>query len=349
MARLSDETNQPGNLTVWIVRHGERADHADPHWSLSLDGQQAPYNPPLTDLGLMQAHRTGSHLRLLGAEANTAGPRMADDTAASPLPWAVTDGAYATATSGQTAARYLVLASPFERCIQTAHSLAAGLRGSSKHDAFAADGAGVHVRVEPALAEWHTELYYDTPVPDEMLERAQARHPTLIDKAAGPPIASQLPPYPESLGGLRDRVRHVLGKLADRAADGRLQRACTPSSSAKSTLPRRIDLGLVPASRRRKSVCPTRLVWLVVGDTESNTLVSIKRVTLQRSLAMRLKFSPHRPGKLAYKLYFICDSYLGCDQEYDIELEAGEPLESEDESESEEEASSDEEMEDVQA
>jgi pre-mRNA-splicing helicase BRR2 len=87
--------------------------------------------------------------------------------------------------------------------------------------------------------------------------------------------------------------------------------------------------------------------WLVMGDPSDQTLVAIKRVTLQRSLTVRLEFTPHRAGPLAYKLYFICDAYLGCDQEYDIELIADEALEETSSEEEEEEEEEDTEMKDV--
>lgn len=57
--------------------------------------------------------------------------------------------------------------------------------------------------------------------------------------------------------------------------------------------------------------------WLVVGDTKSNSLLAIKRVSLQRKSKVKLDFTaPSDAGKKSYTLYFMCDSYLGCDQEY---------------------------------
>ena len=59
--------------------------------------------------------------------------------------------------------------------------------------------------------------------------------------------------------------------------------------------------------------------WLVVGDTKSNQLLAIKRVTLQRKARAKLDFTaPAEPGKKSYTLYFMCDSYMGCDQEYNF-------------------------------
>ncbi|KAK1555940.1 hypothetical protein Q3G72_033688 [Acer saccharum] len=62
--------------------------------------------------------------------------------------------------------------------------------------------------------------------------------------------------------------------------------------------------------------------WLVVGDTKSNQLLAIKRVSLQRKSRVKLEFAaPAEPGKKTYTLYFMCDSYLGCDQEYTFSVD----------------------------
>ena len=78
--------------------------------------------------------------------------------------------------------------------------------------------------------------------------------------------------------------------------------------------------------------------WLVVGDAVSRQLLVIKKVTVTRSLAIKLEFSlPKGVHKL--KLYVICDSYMGAD--HDIALEPIEVAEGE-ESDSDEEMDSDE-------
>jgi len=60
--------------------------------------------------------------------------------------------------------------------------------------------------------------------------------------------------------------------------------------------------------------------WLVVGDTETNALLAIKRVALQKKSKVKLDFTPPTAGQHTFKLYFMCDSYLGCDQEYELKL-----------------------------
>ena len=44
---------------VWVVRHGERRDTADPSWA---DTAERPHDPPPTELGRWAAWRTGRRL-----------------------------------------------------------------------------------------------------------------------------------------------------------------------------------------------------------------------------------------------------------------------------------------------
>jgi len=49
--------------------------------------------------------------------------------------------------------------------------------------------------------------------------------------------------------------------------------------------------------------------WLVVGDPASRQLLVIKRVTVTKSLAVKLEFTLLK-GNHSLKLYVICDSYV---------------------------------------
>jgi len=61
--------------------------------------------------------------------------------------------------------------------------------------------------------------------------------------------------------------------------------------------------------------------WVMVGDVANNSCLAIKRVTLEKSLAVKLEFpASATPGAHEYTLYFMCDSYMGCDQEYEFTL-----------------------------
>ncbi|KAG0354547.1 DEIH-box ATPase [Podila minutissima] len=76
--------------------------------------------------------------------------------------------------------------------------------------------------------------------------------------------------------------------------------------------------------------------WIVVGDPATKTLLSIKRVTLQRKLNVKLEFVCPRAGEQKFKLYTMCDSFLGCDQEFDMEMNVGEGEDSDEEDEEDE-------------
>ncbi|KAG5318519.1 U520 helicase, partial [Pseudoatta argentina] len=64
--------------------------------------------------------------------------------------------------------------------------------------------------------------------------------------------------------------------------------------------------------------------WVVIGDPKSNSLLSIKRLTLQQKAKIKLDFVAPAPGQHSYTLYFMSDAYLGCDQEYKFIINVGE-------------------------
>lgn len=65
--------------------------------------------------------------------------------------------------------------------------------------------------------------------------------------------------------------------------------------------------------------------WVVLGDTKSNTLLSIKRLTLTQKAKLKLDFAaPTTPSSYSYTLYLMSDAYMGCDQEYKINLNVNE-------------------------
>ncbi|XP_017773161.1 PREDICTED: putative U5 small nuclear ribonucleoprotein 200 kDa helicase [Nicrophorus vespilloides] len=73
--------------------------------------------------------------------------------------------------------------------------------------------------------------------------------------------------------------------------------------------------------------------WVVIGDPKSNSLLSIKRLTLQQKARVKLDFVAPSPGHHNYTLYFMSDAYLGCDQEYKFTIDVGDFESSESESE----------------
>lgn len=64
--------------------------------------------------------------------------------------------------------------------------------------------------------------------------------------------------------------------------------------------------------------------WVVIGDPKTNSLLSIKRLTLQQKAKVKLDFVAPSAGQHSYTLYFMSDAYLGCDQEYRFTLNVGE-------------------------
>lgn len=74
--------------------------------------------------------------------------------------------------------------------------------------------------------------------------------------------------------------------------------------------------------------------WLVIGESSTRRLLAIKRVTVSKTLGVKLEFTLPK-GTHSLKLYVICDSYLGAD--HDISLDPIEVAEGED-SDSDEES-----------
>merc|ERR1711953_1271203 len=68
--------------------------------------------------------------------------------------------------------------------------------------------------------------------------------------------------------------------------------------------------------------------WVIIGDPKANSLLSIKRLTLQQKAKFMLDFIAPKPGKYSFVLYFMSDSYLGCDQEYKFSADIGDKRES---------------------
>uniref|UniRef100_A0A3Q2ST39 U5 small nuclear ribonucleoprotein 200 kDa helicase n=1 Tax=Fundulus heteroclitus TaxID=8078 RepID=A0A3Q2ST39_FUNHE len=64
--------------------------------------------------------------------------------------------------------------------------------------------------------------------------------------------------------------------------------------------------------------------WVVIGDPKSNSLISIKRLTLQQKAKVKLDFVAPAMGIHNYTLYFMSDAYMGCDQEYKFSVDVKE-------------------------
>lgn len=58
----------------------------------------------------------------------------------------------------------------------------------------------------------------------------------------------------------------------------------------------------------------------MIGDPKTNSLISIKRLTLQQKAKIKLDFAAPASGDHTYTLYFMSDCYTGCDQEYKFHI-----------------------------
>jgi pre-mRNA-splicing helicase BRR2 len=76
--------------------------------------------------------------------------------------------------------------------------------------------------------------------------------------------------------------------------------------------------------------------WLVVGEESTRTLLAIKRVTIAKSLKVKLEYTVPTPGKHELKLFLMSDSYVGVDQEPTFSVTVGEGMEMDDDDEEEE-------------
>ncbi|UYV81297.1 SNRNP200 [Cordylochernes scorpioides] len=65
--------------------------------------------------------------------------------------------------------------------------------------------------------------------------------------------------------------------------------------------------------------------WVIIGDPKNNSLISIKRLTLQQKAKVKLDFVAPAPGSHTYTLYYMSDAYMGCDQEYKFTVQVGQP------------------------
>jgi len=76
--------------------------------------------------------------------------------------------------------------------------------------------------------------------------------------------------------------------------------------------------------------------WLVVGDEDSKTLLAIKRVTIGRSLNLRLEYTVPTPGEHKLKLFLMSDSYVGVDQDPSFSVVVAEGMDEDDDEDEDE-------------
>ena len=71
---------------------------------------------------------------------------------------------------------------------------------------------------------------------------------------------------------------------------------------------------LFPQNRREENW------WFVIGEIKTNTLLSIKRLTVQEKSEIVLDFIAPSVGIYDYVLYLMSDGYMGCDHEYKFSI-----------------------------
>jgi pre-mRNA-splicing helicase BRR2 len=77
--------------------------------------------------------------------------------------------------------------------------------------------------------------------------------------------------------------------------------------------------------------------WLVVGDESSKTLLAIKRVTIGKTLNLRLEYTVPTPGEHDLKLFLMSDSYVGVDQDPSFHVSVAEGMDEDEDDEDEDE------------
>ncbi|KAJ1886808.1 Pre-mRNA splicing, partial [Kickxella alabastrina] len=77
--------------------------------------------------------------------------------------------------------------------------------------------------------------------------------------------------------------------------------------------------------------------WVVIGDPQNQALVAVKRLGMfNKHLDVQVEFNaPEHVGTVKWKLFLMCDAFLGCDQEFDLEMDV-QPAEDDDEEEEDE-------------
>lgn len=182
-----------------VMRHGDRLDHAEPIWPAN---KPRPWDPPLTDAGLLRAWTVGKRIR---AAAATDG-------------WAV----------------HRVLVSPFLRCRQTAARAVAALCAVPDDAALLAtdgtanvplDTSRVKVSIEYGLSEMMNTQAMGGIVgkvapgvsrwfPD--LPELEADFPAGTIDHSAEPIYPEVPKWEESILEARGRYASVIKALADK-------------------------------------------------------------------------------------------------------------------------------------
>ncbi|CEP20066.1 hypothetical protein [Parasitella parasitica] len=111
--------------TAFIVRHGERLDHADKLWQ-PQDPSLGIWDPPMTKQGMLQAEKTGNRLVELMQNQQSLDASNVD---------------------------FVIYTSPFQRCIDTSIGIIKGLAQKRNPPTL---------RIDLGLGEWMCERFFDS-------------------------------------------------------------------------------------------------------------------------------------------------------------------------------------------
>ncbi|KAJ1729223.1 hypothetical protein LPJ72_005082 [Coemansia sp. Benny D160-2] len=208
----------PGCVTCYFVRHGERVDHIDAEWSYSAP---VPYDPPLTAEGSYQARRTGALIYSLEKQAQ-AEEEEEEESAAQ-----VTE--------------YLIVTSPFLRCVQTAEGIFKGFGQSwaKERETSTGGGGGIsdpsgawRIAVEPGLSEVMSESYFSQQVPNSIITWRKRELEASEQRGYGGgggggvhyaegyvPASEQMPHFPENFQNMMARFVSTLDQVVTRQID----------------------------------------------------------------------------------------------------------------------------------
>ncbi|CAG8754290.1 7201_t:CDS:1 [Cetraspora pellucida] len=185
------------SLTLFIIRHGERADLVDPKFR---DTSPTPYDTPLTPKGKRQAKRTGAYIHDIQLET------------------VVKDINY------QRKVEYIIYTSPFLRTVETAIGIAEGITSNQPNLPI----GSLQFRIEPALADLH---YHKKAIPNSIIDSrvkelcllTQPDQDTEQDQQKSQlcfkvdfeyaPISTKLPPHPEGMMDALARCSNAFEKI----------------------------------------------------------------------------------------------------------------------------------------
>jgi len=162
---------------IFVVRHGERADNAGPEEQKKIE---IPFDPHLTELGKIQAKLAGEYIRNRVEKASESNNIKADHV------------------------KYLIVSSPFLRCLQTAYNISLAFNPNQIE--------GNQIYAENSICELLMTTYFpdSNPLPDLYLRKKPEEFKSLVpypvqDGLVEPNKHLSTPVFPETIQKLQYR------------------------------------------------------------------------------------------------------------------------------------------------